>query len=193
MQSKRICKLNTASQPSKAKSVIYIMSRDQRVHDNYALLAAQQTALNLKLPLIVLFCLYKNSDYRAREHYEFMLTGLRQVKAELAAHKIDFLVGSDIKTDKAAFITNCVTSLSCAAVYFDFSPLHGPRALQKCLAQNLEDKIPVFSIDTHNIVPVWVASNKQEYAARTIRSKINKKLADWLDEPARLKKTPLQQ
>ena len=34
----------------------------------------------------------------------------------------------------------------------------------------------VYQVDAHNVVPVWQASPKQEYAARTIRSKIHRQL-----------------
>ena len=37
-------------------------------------------------------------------------------------------------------------------------------------------------MDAHNIVPVWLASDKQEYAARTIRPKIHKHLPLFLEE-----------
>ena len=37
-------------------------------------------------------------------------------------------------------------------------------------------------VDAHNIVPCWVASDKQEYAARTIRGKITSKLPTYLVE-----------
>ena len=37
-------------------------------------------------------------------------------------------------------------------------------------------------MDAHNIVPVWHASNKLEYAARTIRSKIHMHLPKFLQE-----------
>ena len=40
----------------------------------------------------------------------------------------------------------------------------------------------VFQVDAHNIVPCWEASEKLEYAARTIRPKITKKLTDFLTE-----------
>ena len=35
-------------------------------------------------------------------------------------------------------------------------------------------------MDAHNVVPVWEASPKQEYAARTIRRKITDKLDEYL-------------
>ena len=37
-------------------------------------------------------------------------------------------------------------------------------------------------VDAHNIVPCWVASSKQEYAARTIRNKIHSQLSQFLVE-----------
>lgn len=35
-------------------------------------------------------------------------------------------------------------------------------------------------MDAHNIVPTWIASDKQENMAKFIRSKINNKLPDYL-------------
>lgn len=37
-----------------------------------------------------------------------------------------------------------------------------------------------FQVDAHNIVPCWEASPKLEYAARTIRRKIQEKLPLYL-------------
>lgn len=36
-------------------------------------------------------------------------------------------------------------------------------------------------VDTHNVVPVWEASDKKETAARTIRKKIHTKLPIYLE------------
>jgi hypothetical protein len=55
------------------------------------------------------------------------------------------------------------------------SPLAG---LQVCEAVS----IPVCEVDTHNVVPVWIASDKREYGARTIRRKIQDKLPEFLTE-----------
>ena len=37
-------------------------------------------------------------------------------------------------------------------------------------------------VDAHNVVPVWVASNKVEFSARTIRIKLWKKAPDWMQQ-----------
>lgn len=38
----------------------------------------------------------------------------------------------------------------------------------------------VHEVDAHNVVPVWTASNKLEYSAKTIRPKINRQLNEYL-------------
>ena len=49
------------------------------------------------------------------------------------------------------------------------------REWKKGVVNGLEGT-PVYEVDAHNIVPVWVASEKQEVGARTIRKKINDKV-----------------
>lgn len=160
-------------------SVIYVMSRDQRVQDNHALLAAQQKAIELKLPLAVCFVLYEVGAKRAREHYDFMLQGLNIVEQSLKSFDIPFimLIGEPVHRLIAAF-----GHFRPAGVYFDFSPLQAPRNLQ----QKIAEIYPVYCVDTHNIVPAWQASNKQEVGARTLRPKIHKILDNYLIEPPKL-------
>ena len=40
----------------------------------------------------------------------------------------------------------------------------------------------LFQVDAHNVVPVWETSDKQEYAARTIRNKVTSKLDKFLTD-----------
>lgn len=46
-------------------------------------------------------------------------------------------------------------------------------------------------VDAHNIVPCWVASDKREYGARTIRRKITDKLPEFLEVGTCLPLPPL--
>lgn len=50
------------------------------------------------------------------------------------------------------------------------------------MAAALPAATPFAEVDAHNIVPVWVASDKREYGARTIRRKIQDKLPEFLTE-----------
>lgn len=38
----------------------------------------------------------------------------------------------------------------------------------------------IHEVDAHNVVPIWVASDKLEYSAKTIRGKVNKLLPEYL-------------
>lgn len=71
-------------------TVAYWMSRDQRVQDNWALLWAQEQALLLNAPLVVVFCLVPGFINAAARHYHFMLKGLQEVEQALAAKNIRF-------------------------------------------------------------------------------------------------------
>ena len=64
--------------------VVYWMSRDQRVRDNWALLYAQELAQEKKEPLAVIFCLVPEFLESTIRQYGFMLKGLAEVEAELA-------------------------------------------------------------------------------------------------------------
>jgi deoxyribodipyrimidine photo-lyase len=165
------------------KCVIYVMSRDQRVSDNHALLSAQKHALAKKLPLAVIFCLQENSGYRSREHFQFMIQGLSEIEKDLEELNIPFmmLIGNPAERLKGAF-----HHLQPDAVYFDFNPLRGPRNLIEKLAEVRPLQTGLYVVDTHNVIPIWVTSDKQEVGAYTIRPKIHKKFEQYLQEPEKL-------
>lgn len=151
------------------ESVVYIMSRDQRTIDNYGLTVAQDHALRMKLPLIVVFCFLPNLKYRAREHFDFMLTGLDEVAYTLHNKNIPFvpLFG---RHHEAMMEFSKVAKP--AMIVTDFSPLRGVRKWQSELSLS----VPLIVVDSHNCVPVWQASQKQEFSARTLRPKIHRLL-----------------
>ena len=161
--------------------VIYIMSRDQRVMDNHALLAAQAKANELNVSLVVIFNLFHSKGPRSYEHAKFMLDGLREVAKSFKKLAIPFLLTADTSEIP---LEATLKSLQPSALYFDFSPLHGPRNLAKRLAKELS--ISTYVVDTHNIIPTWVASDHQEFAAHTFRRKVHQYLEDFLKEPVKV-------
>ena len=72
--------------------VLYWMRRDQRVRDNWGLLHAQAWALAHERPLAVAFCLMPEFLGATSRHYDFMIAGLQQVAADLAALDIPFVL-----------------------------------------------------------------------------------------------------
>ena len=168
------------------KCVLYVMSRDQRVQDNHVLLCAQKHAIAKNLPFAVVFCLQTSTGVRAREHYQFMLEGLKQVEADLLKLSIPFMM---LIGDAYERLNGMFHHVSPDAVYFDFNPLKGPKTLQNRLCK--VSPCNMYVVDTHNAVPMWVTSDKQEVGARTIRTKIHKKLEEYLIEPDKLVKHPV--
>lgn len=183
MDQSRILTLQTG--PALGGPVVYVMSRDQRVSDNHALLAAQEKALELKVSLVVVFNFFTPNGVRAYEHAEFMLTGLKEVAESLEVLSIPFIMTNG---DGASSLETALEKLKPSALYFDFSPLKGPRASAKALAKSIGTN--TYVVDTHNSIPVWVASDKQEYAAHTFRRKVHKYLETYLVTPAKMIKHP---
>lgn len=177
MLEKRQLHLNSVAHKD-GECVLYVMSRDQRVQDNHALLSAQLLALEKQLPLVVMFNVRRDLGVRSKEQYDFMFDGLADVQAELERLNIAFTItiGDAVKT-----VRDMVKKIQAVTIFFDFSPLRNARMIQKQIANSLE--IPCIVVDTHNIIPLWVLSDKEEYAAHTIRNKVHKNLESWLIEP----------
>ncbi|MFW6113110.1 MAG: deoxyribodipyrimidine photo-lyase [Thermodesulfobacteriota bacterium] len=155
--------------------VAYWMSRDQRAHDNWALLYAQQLARERRVPLLVVFCLVPEFLGAAWRHYAFMLEGLEQVARELEDHRIPFHL---IQGEPGQLIPGWIKDLEVGLLVTDFDPLRVKRNWKKQVGEGLT--IPVLEVDAHNIVPGWLASDKQEYAAYTMRPKIHRALEEFL-------------
>ena len=155
--------------------VVYWMSRDQRVTDNWALLFAAQKANEYNLPLSVVFTLAPSFEKATARHYNFMLKGLQQVENELKTKGISFhLLLGNPPEQLATFISQ----FNVSAIIADFDPLRIKRKWKAQLSEKLE--IPFFEVDAHNIVPCRFVSQKVEFGAYTLRPKINKLLPEFL-------------
>ena len=155
--------------------VLYWMSRDQRARDNWALLYAQDRALALERPLIVVFSIdleYPSGNLRS---FGFLLRGLQEMQTILDKHHIPFyLLQGDPKRNLISFMEKKDPAL----VVTDFDPLRIKQQWKNTLLH--QSRWPVWEVDAHNIVPCWLASEKREYAAYTIRKKIQRQLSRFL-------------
>lgn len=157
--------------------VIYWMSRDQRAHDNWALIFAQQLAFEKKKPVVVIFNLVPNFLEATIRQYGFMLKGLQEVESELRKHNIPFFL---LKGKPETSIPEFIKNHNASTLVSDFDPLRIKRIWKKEIAKKIE--IPFYEVDAHNIVPCLYLSNKTEFAAHTIRPKIHKLLREFSDE-----------
>lgn len=176
MIANRVRSLNT--QPVGNGPVVYWMMRDQRVHDNWALIHALEIAREREVPLAVFVTLRKDLRQHAgtARMLEFMLTGLAEVETELKRLQIPFFLQLGEPVVEALRFCD---QYKVSYVVTDFSPLRPYTQWRKQLAEQLENRVVM--VDAHNIVPTWVASPKQEVAAYTFRKKILKQLDTYLD------------
>lgn len=159
--------------------VIYWMSREQRIGDNWSLINAQELGKQLNEEVIVFFNIITNPKKANIRHYDFMLKGLIEIEKKLSELNIRFVV----KTGRLIQnLKEVIKEQNAKAIITDYSPLKGYDKWIKEIKEELNEKIRIIETDSHNVVPVWETSNKQEFSARTIRPKIHKLLNIYLTE-----------
>jgi deoxyribodipyrimidine photo-lyase len=158
-------------------NVIYWMSRDQRVKDNWGLLHARQIAEENEKELAVVFCLVDKFLEAGLRQYDFMLHGLGDVSHDLQVKNIPFYI---LTGNPPEILMNFGENHNVSHIICDFDPLRIKKDWQKEIAQS--QNFNLIEVDSHNIVPARVASNKVEFGAYTIRPKIKKKLNEYLGD-----------
>jgi deoxyribodipyrimidine photo-lyase len=178
----RVHPLNAIKSPADG-FVVYWISRDQRVHDNWALLFAQQQASILNTQVLVVFTLANKFLDATWRQYHFMLEGLYELEQELARYNIPFiLLMGDPVYEMKSFLNNNPVSM----LITDFDPLRIKQQWKSHFSKELA--IPFYEIDAHNIVPCRYVSDKQEFAAYTLRPKIKKQLDRFLTDYPKVEK-----
>lgn len=175
LNTKRIRNLNKLNK--EAGHVVYWMSRDQRLNDNWALLFALQKAKELNSSVSVVFCLMPKFLDATWRQYDFMIKGLQEVEKNLETKNIPFFM---LYGNPDVEIPTFIEKNNIGILVTDFSPLKISQNFKTKISKKI--KIPFYEVDAHNIVPCWFASNKQEYSARTFRPKINKLLTEFLTD-----------
>lgn len=169
---KRVFALNDL--PYKKGTIVYWMQREQRSNHNWALLYAQELAVEHNQPLLVVHNIFDNCNIRK---LDFMIKGLKKLEKAFSQKNIPFCVLQGQAQDN---ILNFINKHNAGALVTDFNPLKFKLQAEDKVAKNLS--IPFFRVDAHNICPVMEVSNKKEYAARTIRPKINRALVEFLTD-----------
>jgi deoxyribodipyrimidine photo-lyase len=162
------------------KPVVYWMSRDQRVKDNWALLYAIELANEEKKPVIVCFNVVTKFLGAGARQFGFMLRGLEEVERDLRERNIPFklLINANVEAEPKENIEKFCKEIDAACVITDFSPLRLGLKWRNDFAK--ETKRSVRVVDAHNVVPCWIASPKLEVGARTLRGKLAKLYGEFL-------------
>lgn len=155
------------------KCVVYWMQRAQRGTNNPALDVAIQAANELKLPVAVFFGLHPKYPNANQRHYAFLIQGLEETKQEVEKRGAAFVFRPYPNHDLLRFCAEVKPSL----VVGDENPMREPEAWRQSAARNLT--VPFWTVDADVVVPTKFFP-KEEYAARTIRPKIQKLLPVFL-------------
>lgn len=160
----RIFKFN--NKEIKKGFVVYLMEREIRIKDNFALQFAIQKSKELNQPLKII-CTRPIYEYEPKQG--FIDNQINEVKKFFLNFDFNFEVFDEKD------IPEHLSKLDISLLIFDFNPL-----LNRDYLANKDYKI--YEIDGHNIVPARFLSDKQEYNAMTMRRKIYYKIFPFLTE-----------
>ncbi len=153
--------------------VLYWMQSSQRATHNEALQLAIAEADELGLPVLVALVLIPGYPGANERHYRFMVEGWPELQQALAERGIAVAcrLGEPVEVV-------CALARRAALVVTDCGYLRHHRAWYAQLAERLP--CPLVQVEANIVVPLAAASAKEEYAARTLRPRIHRRLAEFL-------------
>ncbi|MFW5735946.1 MAG: deoxyribodipyrimidine photo-lyase [Halanaerobium sp.] len=160
--------------------VAYWMQSSQRLEYNQALGYAVERANQLNQPLLIFFLLDSNYPEAEYRHFKFMLQGIKEVKNKLKAAEMNFYVVDYKKFEVLERITKGASLVISEKVYLKHLREWKTKAAQKL-------SIPFYLVESNLVCPIEEVSDKEEYAAYTIRKKINRIRDRYLKEYQREK------
>ena len=172
IHAQRVMPLNDRP-PATGRYVLYWMQQAQRARFNHALEYAVRQANALGLPLVCVFGLTDEFPEANLRHYTFMMQGLAEVGETLAERGIRFVMLRQAPDSAALSLAP-----DAALLVTDRGYLRVQVEWRRRVAEAAP--CPVAQVETDVVVPVEVVSDKEEYAARTIRPRIHKHLLEYL-------------
>lgn len=171
--SSRVTRLNNAAENTKGRYILYWMQIFKRASHNYALNFAIQMANERGLPLVVYEGLKFYYPWASDRIHTFILEGVAEKQAKFEQRGIRYVFylqrhGRDPKHTVARLAKEAALLVTDDFPCF-IIPDHNERIAQL--------NLPVYTVDANGMVPLS-ALPKEEYAAYTIRPKINGFLPD---------------
>jgi deoxyribodipyrimidine photo-lyase len=162
--------------------VLYWMQQSQRAEHSPALEYAIQQANRLDKMLLVGFGLMDDYPHANLRHYRFMLEGLAETQRALKRRGIAFIARRGHPAYVAIDLARGASLVVCDRGY-----LRHQKTWRRRVAEAVA--CAVTQVESDVVVPVEVVSHKAEYAARTLRPKINARRDEYLTA---LATTPLK-
>ena len=172
IQGERVQPLNNLD-VADGRYVLYWMQQAQRAACNHALEFAVRRADELGLPVLAAFGLTQRFPDANERHYAFMLEGLRETQSALRERGLRLVVRAEPPMELIPELAR-----DAALVVTDRGYLRVHRHWRREVAGGVPCRMVQLESDV--LVPVETASDKEEYAARTIRPKIHEQLDRFL-------------
>jgi len=153
--------------------VLYWMQRAQRGHDNPALDVAVEIGNLLGKPVVAFFALMAFFPGANLRHFAFLVQGLPDIAEALEKRGVGFV----LRRSPGHKLEKLCAELKPALVVGDENPLRDAEKWRQDAARNLQ--IPFWTVDADVIVPTKLLL-KEQYAARTIRPRLQKLLPEFL-------------
>ncbi|RCW61979.1 deoxyribodipyrimidine photo-lyase [Halanaerobium sp. ST460_2HS_T2] len=174
VEKNRIEKINEAELKD-GEFVAYWMQSSQRLKYNQALGYAVEMSNQLNQPLLIFFLLNANFPEAEYGHFKFMIEGLKEIKNNLSKADINFYLVDYKEFEDLKKITKDASLVVSEKVY-----LKHLRQWKNEAADRLA--LPFYLVESNLVCPIEEVSEKEEYAAYTIRKKINKIRDNYLKE-----------
>lgn len=166
VEPERVRLLNAEPVRAERGYVLYWMQASVRALLNHALEYAAERARALRRPLVACFGVTDDYPEANLRHYAFLLEGLRDVQRELAERRgVRLLV---LRGRPDAVAAQC--GRGACEVVTDMGYLRVQRAWRTTLAAALDCRLT--QVESESVVPVELASDKHEFAARTLRPRL---------------------
>lgn len=161
------------SKPENGDVVVYWMQQAQRAGHNQALEYAITMANEHDLPVAVLFCLVDEYPEASLRHYHFMVEGLSRTAGALERRGINFEV---LRGHPERVLRGLDHRMALLVLDRGYLPV------QRRWRDEVEaaTSCPLVEVETDVVVPVDLASDKLETAARTMRPRIHDHLDRFL-------------
>ena len=175
--------LNDRSENREARYVLYWMQIFKRASHNIALDFAIKAANERKLPLVVYEGLKYYYPWANDRLHTYILEGVEEKRKEFKRQGIRyvFYLQRDERDPRDTVVR--LAAAAALVVTDDFPCFIIPEHNRRTAARA---QVPVYAVDSNGIIPLSKFT-KEEYAARTIRPKINRLLPQYLEPLAKTK------
>ncbi len=182
----RVQALNARPLAPHRRCLLYWMQASQRARHNHALEYAIAQGNELGLPVVVLFVLVDDYPDANLRHFQFMLQGLAQTRQTLAERGLLMVVRRTQARHVAATVVQVAQAAEASVVVCDRGYLRHQRRWRRDVTRTLGVAgVACVQVEADAVVPVDVASTRQELAARTLRPRIHRQLERFMvDLPA---------